>query len=344
MTKLIGLTGAYDFLERMILEPAGARYNPDWKKARENLENSHDENLDYLGTYFPRTVLESAIIFEHLMRTMPSVKKMLAERDVIRVLNFGCGTGGELLGFLIALGWEFNWELPAVEVDAIDGNEDALGMMQDIMHLCRDKWDFDLRVRTVTHKAEKSGFAPANVKLRDDYDVLVTSKCLGELNAVSQTPFLDFACEFFDSIAPEGLIVMMDVTSRQPHNRGNDWTNLQMTGEFDTHRLQFRKHGFRTLFPLVCDGCSGCRSHSRFLQFIFDFSELGLLEYSETKLACRAYCRDKLWQKVRAEVPPARWQISMGVSCGECREKGAGENLAELPGCCVNHKYFARGG
>lgn len=197
MTKLIGLTGAYDFLERMILEPAGARYNPDWKKARENLENSHDENLDYLGTYFPRTVLESAIIFEHLMRTMPSVKKMLAERDVIRVLDFGCGTGGELLGFLIALGWEFNWELPAVEVDAIDGNEDALGMMQDIMHLCRDKWDFDLRVRTVTHKAEKSGFAPANVKLRDDYDVLVTSKCLGELNAVSQTPFLDFACEFF---------------------------------------------------------------------------------------------------------------------------------------------------
>ena len=235
MTKLIGLTGAYDFLERMILEPAGARYNPDWKKARENLENSHDENLDYLGTYFPRTVLESAVIFEHLMRTMPSVKKMLAERDVIRVL--GCGTGGELLGFLIALGWEFNWELPAVEVDAIDGNEDALGMMQDIMHLCRDKWDFDLRVRTVTHKAEKSGFAPANVKLRDDYDVLVTSKCLGELNAVSQTPFLDFVCEFFDSIAPEGLIVMMDVTSRQPHNRGNDWTNLQMTGEFDTHRL-----------------------------------------------------------------------------------------------------------
>ena len=100
-----------------------------------------------------------------------------------------------------------------------------------------------------------------------------------------------------------------------------------MTGEFDTHRLQFRKHGFRTLFPLVCDGCSGCRSHSRFLQFIFDFSELGLLEYSETKLACRAYCRDKLWQKVRAEVPPARWQISMGVSCGECREKGAGEPL-----------------
>ena len=74
-----------------------------------------------------------------------------------------------------------------MEVDAIDGNEDALGMMQDIMHLCRDKWDFDLRVRTVTHKAEKSGFAPANVKLRDDYDVLVTSKCLGELNAVSQT-------------------------------------------------------------------------------------------------------------------------------------------------------------
>lgn len=92
MTKLIGLTGAYDFLERMILEPAGARYNPDWKKARENLENSHDENLDYLGTYFPRTVLESAVIFEHLMRTMPSVKKMLAERDVIRVLDFGCGT------------------------------------------------------------------------------------------------------------------------------------------------------------------------------------------------------------------------------------------------------------
>ena len=28
MTKLIGLTGAYDFLERMILGPAEARYNP----------------------------------------------------------------------------------------------------------------------------------------------------------------------------------------------------------------------------------------------------------------------------------------------------------------------------
>ena len=137
---------------------------------------------------------------------------------------------------------------------------------------------------------------------------------------------------------------------RRPIHRGGilsagyDARARHLDVEFDTHRLQFRKHGFRTLFPLVCDGCSGCRSHSRFLQFIFDFSELGLLEYSETKLACRAYCRDKLWQKVRAEVPPARWQISMGVSCGECREKGAGKNLAELPGCCVNHKYFARGG
>ena len=98
MTKLIGLTGAYDFLERMILEPAGARYNPDWKKARENLENSHDENLDYLGTYFPRTVLESAIIFEHLMRTMPSVKKMLAERDVIRVLDSSSRSAGSSTG------------------------------------------------------------------------------------------------------------------------------------------------------------------------------------------------------------------------------------------------------
>ena len=68
MTKLIGLTGAYDFLERMILEPAGARYNPDWKKARENLENSHDENLDYLGTYFPRNVLERTVLGKYVPR------------------------------------------------------------------------------------------------------------------------------------------------------------------------------------------------------------------------------------------------------------------------------------
>ncbi|MFR6028237.1 MAG: hypothetical protein ACLUHG_02280 [Sutterella wadsworthensis] len=88
-----------------------------------------------------------------------------------------------------------------MEVDAIDGNEDALGVMQDIMHLCHDKWDFDLRMRTVTHKA-KSGFAPANVVCA------TTTTCSSRRSvSASSAPFPNavprLRVRVFDSIAPK---------------------------------------------------------------------------------------------------------------------------------------------
>ena len=165
-TKLIALTRRIGFWEA---HSFWSRREPVTILTESARESGKLSRINLLSCNFPRTVLESAVIFERC-RTMPSVKKMLAERDVIRDPRFRLRTGGESGIPHRAL----NWSCP-VEAHAATSMERGRPRHDAGHRPVPRQVDFDLRVRTVTHKAEKSGFAPANVKPRDDYDAPVTS-------------------------------------------------------------------------------------------------------------------------------------------------------------------------
>lgn len=321
------------FVEEKIQAPSGADFNPDWSKALKNLRNSHRQNLEYLCTYYPRTVMETMTLFMHLMKSMPSVKKMFAERDVIRVLDYGCGTGGEILGLYVALEWSLGDNVPDLEIDAVDGNADALALMKDCVRKMGEFTNSTVTVRDILHEAHPGALMPDG--LRDPYDVILTSKCLSELGGEFDLPYVSFANATFGRLAPQGIAVFIDVTCPQPEDRGGWWINQEMNEELS---LFTQRHSeYRTIFPIVCDGCPGCNQRRKSQRFLFDFRSYGMRLPATTKVAFRVLSREALWQKVRAEVPPARWPISTGRYEGVCDDAGADDNVyAELPEFCTN--------
>ena len=87
------------WLDHLIYNQLGAKY------CRSNADMTvidWDKNdvLNYLGTYFPRSYAESYCIFSEFFKKYPD---RFASKEEISVFDFGCGTGGEIIGFADAL-------------------------------------------------------------------------------------------------------------------------------------------------------------------------------------------------------------------------------------------------
>lgn len=109
------------WLDNLIFEQLGAKYCRsnsdmtviDWDKK---------DVLNYLGTYFPRSYAESYCIFSHLFQAHPTI---FSKKEDLSVFDFGCGTGGEIIGLLDAITNDIP-HIKSVNVKAFDGNLHAL--------------------------------------------------------------------------------------------------------------------------------------------------------------------------------------------------------------------------
>lgn len=92
------------------------------------LDWSKKDILSYLGTYFPRSFAESYVIFNRFMKAHPQHFMNITS---LNVFDFGCGTGGELIGFILALK-EIYSNIQTVHIKALDGNIHALRLLEAI--------------------------------------------------------------------------------------------------------------------------------------------------------------------------------------------------------------------
>ena len=109
------------WLDHLIFEELGAKY------CRSNADMTvidWDKNdvLNYLGTYFPRSYAESYCIFSNLFQTQPN---LFSQKEDLSIFDFGCGTGGEIIGLLDAITNDIP-TIKRVNVKAFDGNRHAL--------------------------------------------------------------------------------------------------------------------------------------------------------------------------------------------------------------------------
>ncbi len=64
-----------------------------------NLHNDENANKRYIGTYFPRSLIESfSIFFELYQNTI--IKQNLDNKPTLKILDIGTGTGGNILGLM----------------------------------------------------------------------------------------------------------------------------------------------------------------------------------------------------------------------------------------------------
>lgn len=117
-----------DFLVSLIREFRGA-YAPDSEWVKSTVDYFEDDLRRYLGTYFPRSFLETYEIAVELFGKV--FGSGVSTDGELKLLDIGCGMGSASLGLLFAVLERF--AVKKVVVDGFDANDDSLEFFLKIL-------------------------------------------------------------------------------------------------------------------------------------------------------------------------------------------------------------------
>ncbi len=256
------------WLDKYIFEILKASYAPDFEKFDYNLEHSEEELLIYLGTYFPRSYAESFCIFEDLLCNS-YYSKILKDHNEINIFDIGCGTGGNLIGLLIALDKHLSSGY-TVNIYAVDGNEDALGILFDLIKMF--ELQSNLTVNFNSFSSKISNIQDLNVLIKElpysSFDIIMSFKTINEFilkgegscnNAYNE--FLELVCPMLSNI---GLVLLLDVTTK---TQFTDYMPILLN---EQARKYLKLHSeYKILSPLSCNSYSDSCNNYCFYQHDF---------------------------------------------------------------------------
>ncbi len=212
-------------IDKMLFEKLGAIYAPDHCKVKQTLPFKEKDIKFYLGSYFPRSFVESHEIFNELLSFRP-IKESFEQKNWIKILDIGSGTGGNILG-LIRL---CNSILPnrCLYIVSIDGNEYALKYQRDIIndagksssnhiHLNQYKQKFDSKLdfeRKITKMMDEDKILNAI----DKFDIIMSFKFINEFYTkpesykINQGFYYSFVNTMLNYLDDNGLLILLDLT------------------------------------------------------------------------------------------------------------------------------------
>ncbi|MDO4850842.1 MAG: hypothetical protein Q4A93_03180 [Actinomycetota bacterium] len=248
-----------EWVDALVFDRYGATHNPAGRKRTfdSNLESDKAGVLTYLGTYFPRSLAETFVIFDSLLSDK-NLASSLAYESSINICSVGTGTGGDLLGLILAIN---KWVPTAKQLNivSIEGNTDAHEIMRGVIGEAQARTGKNIGLNLVNHVfvAPKPfdyirEFMPRHPQ---SFDFVISSKMLNELDKarVSEQPYYEFCSAFTAMLKPTGVLMALDVTS--PNGAGGRWTPTLLNGqvnEFLANRSQFK-----TILPLLCNRFEG---------------------------------------------------------------------------------------
>ncbi len=184
------------------------------------------EILQYLGTYFPRSYAESYSIFSQYLNIY---REMYRDKSELNIFDFGCGTGGELIGLISAIREQFPY-LNTINIHAMDGNQDALRIMEQIVSHCQEIFSTPkINTRVAPFRIDDfydlSLFQEACLSQANKYDIILTFKAICELVTKQQfetkNPYTHIINTFAPYLSENGIMCVADITSR--NNISQEW-------------------------------------------------------------------------------------------------------------------------
>ena len=119
------------WLDKIIYDDFDAVYEPSPAEVVYNPDQSYDFVKLYLGTYFPRSYAEAYGITMQILSIQGFLERYI-EWEEINLFDFCCGTGGEIIGTIVALQSKLP-NLKRVNVDAFDANVEAIRFLYHLM-------------------------------------------------------------------------------------------------------------------------------------------------------------------------------------------------------------------
>lgn len=202
------------WLDKYIFQSLGGKYKPAHERFSYNLDLDKAEAKIYLGTYFPRSFAESLLVFDTLLQS-ENLRSIIVAKKRLNILDFGCGSGGEIFGMLEAL--EKSLSIPlSIRIVGIDGNQNSLRIFEKIIaeYMVHGRHKVELVVAPCFIESSEDFLAVSEL-IGNNFDFIITSKAIGELERKKRMDVNGY--EFFASIfAPLltnlGIMVILDVT------------------------------------------------------------------------------------------------------------------------------------
>lgn len=274
------------WLDKKIFNNHQAIYAPEHERYEYNLDLNEKELKVYLGTYFPRSYSEMFCIVDNLMQN--EYLKETFDQDEIRVLDCGCGTGGEILGFITAVGKH----LPHAKtnITAIDGNDGALSILKDLVESNPNK-KVQVELNTLKQTLNTSKDVEELAFRKNNYHFIICDKMVCELVSKEVLPMNAYAImakTLATHLSENGLMILLDVTTKDERS-GYFYPQLMNSAINDYVR---KSRTIETLLPLSCACYEGCKG-SCFMQQTFYVSH-SHKSNDESRVCYRVLCRKTL--------------------------------------------------
>lgn len=203
------------WIDDLIFDTLGAKYKPSFSDMT-NIYDSREETLNYLGTYFPRSYAEAYSIFsDYFGNYFPEWQN----REEISIFDFGCGTGGEIIGLLTVLSEKFT-KLKKVRIVALDGNQNALLKYEQIMGIMQENIQFQCQIENHPAAIYIDDFYDLNILnevMNEQFDIIMSFKAICEFVTEQQfeqkNPYEHIAKFLLPKLGEDGILLLEDVTT-----------------------------------------------------------------------------------------------------------------------------------
>lgn len=207
--------------------------------------------LNYLGTYFPRSYAEAYCIFSELFRKFPQKWNNIGN---LSVFDFGCGTGGEIIGMVTAMAEKVP-KLQTIEVKALDGNAHALRLLEKVAAESSSHISINLHIHVLPCRVDDFyDLSILDSVLNGSYDIFmsvkaicefVTKDCFEKKNAYKH--IVDF---MLPKLHENGIVFVEDVTTY--NNTSQEWLPKMMDKGLAhlTKHILLKNNGYNQSFAV----------------------------------------------------------------------------------------------
>ena len=238
-----------DWLDSLLFDKMHAEYEPDWKKFADNLELTAEDQVKYLGTYFPRSYAEVFCIISNMMRN-DKVKSAFSRLDTITILDLCSGGGGDLSGAIDAILSSCKL-VKRIQIMAVEACESSIYSLKRVVEEFRKQYP-NVTIECRCARCRIVDFAELEtigVNEYAPYDIILFGKAGGELIRQGLKDAYYKACEILvDMMNMTGLLFVLDVTTKD--TASSSFYPQIMNAQINQFVSDNKK--IRTMLPLSC--------------------------------------------------------------------------------------------